>query len=86
MHRRLDFNLDKSVNIVQALVCLHNYIIEDEVMTNTRRYGVPVASENRRGQDEGVIYNEDEIDVPEDGARLRNILEDYFTSTQGELR
>ena len=69
---------------MKALVCLHNFIITNELpeKANNRRYGVPV----RRHEVEERLLNEDYNNLPANVIRQCEILADYFNSPEGELR
>lgn len=90
LHRSLDFKLETSISIVQALVCLHNFILTDELVQEEehRLYAPPnVVGRNENHGPEAEDEVEEEVgNGPRQAVQQRQILADYFDSEEGALR
>ncbi|XP_043479980.1 putative nuclease HARBI1 [Leptopilina heterotoma] len=76
---RLDFKVDTSVEIVKAIICLHNLIITEEM--NAMEYDEPVINAPNVVDFEG----EEDMEANDDAVRQREILREYFTSGEGQI-
>ncbi|XP_033209604.1 uncharacterized protein LOC117168230 [Belonocnema kinseyi] len=88
LQNRLDYKLETSISIVRALVCLHSFIIADELPQRERNRlnGVPTARGRYR---EDLVENEiidEEVNIPADVEEQSETLADYFTLPEGGLR
>lgn len=85
---RMDFSLKTSITIVQALICLHNFILTQELMLddedkiyypeNGRRPNVVIDDDNPN--------EDDNIEIPQNVFQQRHMLADYFLSEEGALQ
>lgn len=89
LHKRLDFKLETSFAVVQALVCLHNFILSDElVREDENRLYAPSNLINRNGnnEDEEEDQGEEENNNgPREAVQQRPTLAEYFDSEEGAL-
>ena len=92
LHETLRFKLNTSIAVVQALICLHNFIITDELTQeeDNRPYlnGFEVRDENFGEVDvveaDNGGGNEEDV-CPPFALRQRELLTDYFLSAAGAI-
>ncbi|XP_033212149.1 uncharacterized protein LOC117169752 [Belonocnema kinseyi] len=90
LHTALSFKLNKSIAIVQALICLHNFILDDELPRKDvdRQYLRPLRYAHlnlrdvplRARQEENVPAGNEEEIIPPHVIQHREMLTDYFVS------
>lgn len=81
----MDFKLTNSITIVQALVCLHNFLITDELLLDEDNRMYADRDVRGNGEEDGRPIFE-EFNVPANVFAQRNLLADYFNSEEGALR
>ena len=80
----LAWKVEHSETIVMALICMHNFIITNELEMNPNQRQYLDDDEDETDNDENNIDNDYEIN--ENGATgTRNILADYFVSPAGQV-
>lgn len=80
----LAFKLGHSITIVQAAVCLHNFLLTEELLLDEgdRRYAVNEVGRN----DENNLNDENHFDFPRNVIEQKEMLTQYFNSEEGALR
>lgn len=88
LHRKMDFKLQISIDVVKALACLHNFLLTAELLLDEgdRMY----VHENRDRQNDGNNYENfqnmrEVLDILPIAVQQREILADYFISDEGRL-
>ena len=92
LHTSISFKVRTSIAIVQALVCLHNFILEDELppQENARYYAFPPKDfeipTNPVLPEENIATDNEGDAISHHVIQQRKILSDYFMSEAGALR
>lgn len=84
LNNRLDFKLKTTEAIIKACICLHNFLITDELPKekSSRPYIIP--STGNRREDENNLPIDEEV-FPENAINQREILTNYFNSPEGGI-
>ncbi|XP_043469822.1 uncharacterized protein LOC122503377 [Leptopilina heterotoma] len=78
----IDFKLTNAITIVQAVVCLHNFLLTEELLLDERdrRY----EEHQVRQVGENNLNEENDFDIPQEAIEQRNVLADYFISEEAK--
>lgn len=84
LHTKLCFNLETSSDIVRACVCLHNFLLTYDLAVNEEKRRYCVIEQDVLAYD---MPNEidDDIIIPENVIRQREILMEYLNSRPGAI-
>lgn len=83
----MDFKVENSITVVQALVCLHNFLITQELLVDEKERMYTQGNQCRQNVNNENNHNEeDNFEIPYDVQEQRNILAKYFSSEEGALR
>ncbi|XP_051170170.1 uncharacterized protein LOC127287347 [Leptopilina boulardi] len=86
--KKLEFKVDNSISIVLALVCLHNFIITQELLLDEVDRMYTQENEHRQNLliDENNPNVQENVQIPDSVFQQRNMLAEYFISEEGILR
>lgn len=86
LRKSLNFKLNTSVTIVKALVCVHNFLINEELLLNEEDRMYTAENGNRENVQENINGQQEEVILADlHVLQQKEILADYFMSEEGAL-